>query len=284
MRRVIEALRLRFDQQLSQRDIARSLGLSQGSVNAYLTRFTASGLSWPLPEDLGEAELEARLFIGPSIPSSATRPLPEWAVLREELKRKRRHAAVALARIQNRASRRLSVPQFCEHYRAWAATRSNRRCARCTSLANACSSTTPGRRCRSSSPRPARSAPRKSSSRRSARAIPVYAEATWTQTLVDWIGVHVRMLEYYGECPRAHCARQRECARPASVRLIAGPTGTRKTWLACALGRVRVGRATRSATRDSCGSWARNSSALVALRRVLRQTPGSSRRRISLIA
>lgn len=44
MRRVIEALRLRFDQRLSQRDIARSLGLSQGSVNAYLTRFTASGL------------------------------------------------------------------------------------------------------------------------------------------------------------------------------------------------------------------------------------------------
>jgi len=83
MRRVIEALRLRFDQRLSQRDIARSLGLSQGSVNAYLTRFTASGLSWPLPENVGEAELEARLFIRPSIPPSATRPLPEWATVRE---------------------------------------------------------------------------------------------------------------------------------------------------------------------------------------------------------
>jgi transposase len=26
----------------------------------------------------------------------------------------------------------------------------------------------------------------------------IYAEATWTQTLPDWIGAHVRMLEYVG--------------------------------------------------------------------------------------
>ena len=42
MRHVVEALRLRFDQKLSQRDIAQSLGMSQGSVNGYLTRFASS--------------------------------------------------------------------------------------------------------------------------------------------------------------------------------------------------------------------------------------------------
>jgi transposase len=29
-----------------------------------------------------------------------------------------------------------------------------------------------------------------------------FAEATWTQTLPDWIGSHVRMLRFYGGCPR----------------------------------------------------------------------------------
>jgi transposase len=29
-----------------------------------------------------------------------------------------------------------------------------------------------------------------------------YAEATWTQTLPDWIGAHVRMFRFYGAAPR----------------------------------------------------------------------------------
>ena len=29
-----------------------------------------------------------------------------------------------------------------------------------------------------------------------------YAEATWTQTLPDWIGAHVRMFRFFGAAPR----------------------------------------------------------------------------------
>ena len=109
MRRVIEALRLRFDQRLSQRDIARSLGLSQGSVNAYLTRFTASGLSWPLPEDLGESELEARLFIGPPTPTNGDATAARLGHGAAGAEAEGRHAPTALARVQDAAPRRLSV-------------------------------------------------------------------------------------------------------------------------------------------------------------------------------
>ena len=28
-----------------------------------------------------------------------------------------------------------------------------------------------------------------------------FAEATWTQSLPDWLGSHVRMLEHFGGCP-----------------------------------------------------------------------------------
>ncbi len=29
-----------------------------------------------------------------------------------------------------------------------------------------------------------------------------YAELTWTQTLPDWVGAHVRMLGWMGKCPK----------------------------------------------------------------------------------
>ena len=41
MRQVFEVLRLAYDQGLSQRELARSLGLSQSTLHAYLRRFRA---------------------------------------------------------------------------------------------------------------------------------------------------------------------------------------------------------------------------------------------------
>ena len=49
MRKTREVLRLYFDLKLGQRQIARSASVSQSTVHDYLERFTAAGLSWPLP-------------------------------------------------------------------------------------------------------------------------------------------------------------------------------------------------------------------------------------------
>ncbi len=45
MRKVLEALRLTFDQDRSQREIATILALFQSTVHEYVVRFRASGLS-----------------------------------------------------------------------------------------------------------------------------------------------------------------------------------------------------------------------------------------------
>ena len=58
MRKVLEALRLLFDHDRSQREVASSLGLSQSTLHAYIRRFQANGIAWPLPADLDEAALE----------------------------------------------------------------------------------------------------------------------------------------------------------------------------------------------------------------------------------
>lgn len=62
MRRIRELLRYRFEQELSEDDVARAQGVSKGTVHNTLRRFSICGLSWPLPETLGDEELERRLF------------------------------------------------------------------------------------------------------------------------------------------------------------------------------------------------------------------------------
>jgi len=80
MRKIREVLRLYFDLNLGQRPMARSPNISQSTVHDYLERFTAARLSWPLPAEMAEAELEAALF--PAVPDqdrepTAERPLPD---------------------------------------------------------------------------------------------------------------------------------------------------------------------------------------------------------------
>lgn len=62
MRKTREILRLKFESELSQRAIARAVGVSNATVWDVLRRLEASGLAWPLPEGVTDPELEARLY------------------------------------------------------------------------------------------------------------------------------------------------------------------------------------------------------------------------------
>ena len=87
MRKIRDVLRLRRDGRLSHRQIARSLGLGRSTVGDYLRRAEEAGLSWPLPGDLDEGELERRLFPNaPPFPSHR-HPRPDWARVHQELRR-----------------------------------------------------------------------------------------------------------------------------------------------------------------------------------------------------
>src|SRR5580700_5595289 len=87
MRQIREVLRLRFASELPQRGIAKSLGLSQGAVSGYLSRARAAGVSWPLPADLDDEQLEALLFPPPPAIAADQRPMPDWAWVHRELRR-----------------------------------------------------------------------------------------------------------------------------------------------------------------------------------------------------
>ena len=63
MRRIRQILRLAWEAGLKQRQIARSLTMSPATVGEYLRRARLAGLSWPLPGELDDTQLEARLFL-----------------------------------------------------------------------------------------------------------------------------------------------------------------------------------------------------------------------------
>ena len=77
MRKIRELLRLKYELGRSHREIATSLGIANSTVSDYVRRVAAAGFSWPLPEGLDDAALEAALFPAPP-PSRVPRPKAVW--------------------------------------------------------------------------------------------------------------------------------------------------------------------------------------------------------------
>src|SRR5271166_2999270 len=80
MRRVKEVLRLVHELGYSLRQTSRSVRLSSTSVRNYLTRAEAAGVRYEEIDGKSEAEIEALLFKQPEL--SASRPQPDWGMIR----------------------------------------------------------------------------------------------------------------------------------------------------------------------------------------------------------
>ena len=61
MRKIREVLRLRAGG-LPVRRMALSLSLGRATISDYLRRADVAGLTWPVPDDLGDGDLERMLF------------------------------------------------------------------------------------------------------------------------------------------------------------------------------------------------------------------------------
>lgn len=119
MRKIREVLRLSLHDGLSQRQIGRSLGVPPTTAAEYLMRAKTAQLSWPLPEGLNDDALEALLF--PAVrPLVGARPMPDWARVHLELRRK--HVTLMLLWEEHRELHPdgYAYTQFCEYYRRFA--------------------------------------------------------------------------------------------------------------------------------------------------------------------
>lgn len=197
MRKLHELLRLRLANGLSQRAIARSLGLSQGAVSQYLARARRAGLRWPQVSSLDDAQLERLLFPPPPAIPAEQRPKPDWAVVHRELRRP--HVTLALLWEEYRATAPdgFCYSWFCDLYKAWVGrlkpTMRQVHVAGERLFVDFAGKTVEVVDGLTGEVRAAHIfvAVLGASNR-------TYAEATWTETLPDWIGAHVRTFRHLG--------------------------------------------------------------------------------------
>jgi len=119
MRRIRDLLRLTFENGLSNRQAAASLGLSKGAVNMYLRRARTAGLSWPVPEDLTDTALERLLFPGAPQDPALLRPMPNWAYVDAELRRPNVTRALLWEEYRSGEPTAYGYTWFCVAFDAW---------------------------------------------------------------------------------------------------------------------------------------------------------------------
>ena len=119
MRKIRDVLRLGADG-LSNRQIAASLNIGATAAGEVLRRARAIGLGWPLPDDLRDDALEARLYPAPPVVPHGQRPLPDWPTVHRELHRK--GVTLQLLWQEHRAvhANGHAYSRFCDLYRDWA--------------------------------------------------------------------------------------------------------------------------------------------------------------------
>ena len=124
MRKIKRIMRLSHEAGRSQREIARACGLSQPSVQRVLKRAREAGLTWPLPEELDEEELAARLY-GERPRRAAKRDAePDFKAVRKQLKK---YKHVTLERLwqeyREGCPEGYSYSHFCALYAHWRRSR-----------------------------------------------------------------------------------------------------------------------------------------------------------------
>jgi transposase len=118
MRKIKEVLRLKYESELSCRQIAASLKLSVGVISKYTKAAEAAALSWPLPDGMDDATLEAQLF--PPAASAREHVMPDCAFIHQELKRKGVTLMLLWEEYQaSCAGQAYRYAQFCVHYRQY---------------------------------------------------------------------------------------------------------------------------------------------------------------------
>lgn len=103
-------------QGLSDRQIARSVGLSRTTVMRYVERTKAAGIGWPLPDGLTEAKL---LDLVTPKPQVAVQEEPDFAAVHRELC-SRKFATLQILWGESWIGV-MSYQTFCRRYKAWKA-------------------------------------------------------------------------------------------------------------------------------------------------------------------
>jgi len=196
MRKIRDVLRLSAEG-LSTRQMAASMSIGRTTLQGYLERTRKAGLRWPLPPDLSDFDLERLLYPRTAREASQRATQPDWAAIHRELRRKGVTLMLLWEEYRGDHPEGYGYSRFCELYTRWEGKLS------------------PVMRQR----HPAGERlfvdyaglmidvidPETGEVRTAQLFVATlgasnytYAEATWTQSLPDWIASHERAFAFFG--------------------------------------------------------------------------------------
>src|ERR1700674_5442015 len=88
MRKIREVLRLTHELGLTVRQVREATGVGKTAVCEYVRRAKVVGITWPIPPEIGDAELERLLSTPRDFHEGSTKPIPDCTKVHEELKRR----------------------------------------------------------------------------------------------------------------------------------------------------------------------------------------------------
>ena len=199
MRKIREALRLHASG-MSTREMAASLSVGRTTLRGYLRRAKVAGLAWPQAGALSDRDLECRLFPRSVGDAQGSYAQPDWAYLHRELRRKGMTLSLLWEEYRSVYSDGYGYSRFCELYTRWEGKLSpvmRQRHPAGERLFVDYAGATMDVVC-----------PQTVEVRTAQLFVATlgasnytYVEATWTQSLPDWISSHVRAFEFIGGVP-----------------------------------------------------------------------------------
>ena len=120
MREIKEILRLRYELKSSQQTIAHARGIARSTVRDYLSRAHAANLTWPLPDDMTNEQLNELLFPPASKNPRSEKLEPDWQTIHTELKRKAVTLQILWEEYKRANPGGYQYSWFAHLYRTWA--------------------------------------------------------------------------------------------------------------------------------------------------------------------
>lgn len=119
MRKIKEVLRLKWENNLSNRQIAKSCSISHSTAKDYLHRAELAGLSWPLDPKLDDAAIENLLFPLIKKQRADSGRMPNMEYLYQEMKKKGVTLQLLWYEYKQDNPDGYQYSQFCHLYRQW---------------------------------------------------------------------------------------------------------------------------------------------------------------------
>jgi transposase len=117
MGKILEILRLFYEEKLSVRQISMATEVSKTAVSKYINATAAVGIEWPLPEGYDISTIEK--LLSQSKEESSSKPMPDFPTIFLDLKKKGVTLSLLWAEYKTDHPDGYQFTQFCELFHRW---------------------------------------------------------------------------------------------------------------------------------------------------------------------